>query len=67
MAAIQTVDANVKQAAVAAIRAWRHTRDSDPAAKARGRGLPGSRPTRPAGQPRARHSGVRPALKLDHR
>jgi len=33
--AIQTVDPAVEQAAVAAIRAWRHTRDSDPAAKAR--------------------------------
>jgi len=34
-AAIQTVDPAVEQAAVEAVRAWRHTRDSDPAAKER--------------------------------
>ncbi len=33
--AIQTVDPAVERAAVEAIRAWRHTRDSDPEAKAR--------------------------------
>jgi (2R)-ethylmalonyl-CoA mutase len=33
--AIQTVDPAVEQAAIEAIRAWRHTRDSDPDAKAR--------------------------------
>ena len=34
-AAIQTVDPAVEQAAVEAVRAWRHTRDSDPAARER--------------------------------
>ena len=33
--AIQTVDPAVEQAAIEAIRAWRHTRDADPDAKAR--------------------------------